>query len=270
MKLGKLACALALMAILGTFGPLPATMAQTDQVVVLVPAYFYPSYLGSPWDDLNTAAACVPVEAIMNPDSGPGTGPNSDYTTAVQNLQAAGGTVIGYVATSYGARDSADILTDVSNYVTWYGVNGIFLDEMGNEDGTLDYVALYQSIKQLASEMNIELHVVGNPGQPFSEAYITAADTLVIFEGPYSNSDPTGPSYVDFPKKGPYTGLTPWWQSYSPSQIANIVYSDPNDFDLLKSVVKAVSQNAGYIYITDGACPIRMALCRATGTWRSL
>jgi hypothetical protein len=209
--------------------------------------------LGSPWDDLNTAAASVPIEAIMNPDSGPGTEPNSDYTTAVQNLQAAGGTVIGYVATSYGAADSADILEQVSDYVTWYGVNGIFLDEMGNEDGTLDYVALYQSIKQFASEMNIDLHVVGNPGEPFSEAYITAADTLVIYEGPYSNSDPTGASYVEFPNNGPYTGLTPWWQSYSPSQIANIVYSDPNDLDLLKTLAKAVSQNAGYIYITDGA-----------------
>jgi hypothetical protein len=251
MKLVKFACALALTATLLTVGPVPETMAQTDEVVALVPAYFYPSYLGSPWDNLNTAAAYIPIEAIMNPDSGPGTAVNSDYVTAVENLQAAGGTVIGYIATGYGAADASDILNDVSNYIAWYGVNGIFLDEMGNEDGTLDYVALYQSIKALGAD----LHVVGNPGQPFSESYITAADTLVIFEGPYSNSDPTGASYQDFPNKGPYVGLTPWWQSYSSSQIANIVYSDPNDVDFLKSVAKAVSQNAGYIYITDAALP---------------
>jgi hypothetical protein len=230
-------------------------MARADEVVVLVPAYFYPSYLGSPWDDLNTAAARIPIEAIMNPDSGPGPGVNSDYVTAVQNLHAAGGTVIGYVATGYGARDKAAILNDVSNYVGWYGVDGIFLDEMGNQDGTLDYVALYQSIKALAAGAGINLHVVGNPGEPFSQSYITAADTLVIFEGPYSNSDPNGASYVDFPNKGPYTGLTPWWQSYSPSQIANIVYSDPTELDALKSVAKALSQNAGYIYITDVTPP---------------
>jgi Spherulation-specific family 4 len=255
MKLVKFACALALTATLSTFGPRPGTMVQAEEVVVLVPAYFYPSYLGSPWDNLNSAAASIPIEAIMNPDSGPGPGVNSDYVTAVQNLQAAGGTVIGYVATGYGARDAADILNDVSNYVAWYGVDGIFLDEMGNQDGTLDYVALYASIKSLASDEGIDLHVVGNPGQPFSEAYITAVDTLVIFEGPYSNSDPTGASYVEFPNEGPYTGLTPWWKSYSSSQIANIVYSDPTDLDVLKTVAKALSQNAGYIYITDGALP---------------
>ncbi len=255
MRLVKLVCALALTATFGIFGPVPETMVRADEVVALVPAYFYPSYLGSPWDDLNTTAASIPIEAIMNPDSGPGPAVNSDYVTAVQNLQAAGGKVIGYVATGYGARDAGDILNDVSNYVAWYGVNGIFLDEMGNEDGSLDYVGLYQSIKAIAAEAGIDLHVVGNPGEPFSESYITAADTLVIFEGPYANSDPTGPSYEDFPKKGPYTGLTPWWLSYSPSQIANIVYADPTELDLLRSVVKALSQNAGYIYITDGTLP---------------
>ena len=151
--------------------------------------------------------------------------------------------------------DAGDILNDISNYVGWYGVDGIFLDEMGNEDGSLDYVGLYQSIKALAAEAGIDLHVVGNPGEPFSEAFITAADTLVIFEGPYANSDPTGASYEDFPNQGPYTGLTPWWQSYSPSQIANIVYADPAGVDALKSVAKALRQNAGYIYITDATLP---------------
>ena len=106
MKLVKFACVLALTAILWTFVPLPGTMVRADEVVALVPAYFYPSYLGSPWDDLNTAAARIPIEAIMNPDSGPGSGVNSDYVTAVQNLQAAGGKVIGYVATGYGTRDT--------------------------------------------------------------------------------------------------------------------------------------------------------------------
>jgi Spherulation-specific family 4 len=255
MKHIKFAWALALTANLWTFVPLPGTMVRADEVVALVPAYFYPSYLGSPWDDLNTAAARIPIEAIMNPDSGPGPGVNSDYVTAVQNLQAAGGKVIGYVATGYGARASEDILNDISNYINWYGVDGIFLDEMGNSDGTLDYVGLYQSIQALAAGSGTELHVVGNPGEPFSEAFIAAADTLVIFEGPYANSDPTGASFESYPNKGPYTGLSEWWQSYRPSQIANIVYSDPTQVDALKSVVKALRQNAGYLYITDATLP---------------
>jgi Spherulation-specific family 4 len=255
MKLLKSAFALALTATFCASGPLAGTTAQADQVVALVPAYFYPSYLGSPWDDLNTAAARIPIEAIMNPDSGPGPSLNSDYVTAVENLQAAGGKVIGYVATGYGARDAQDILDDVASYVGWYGVDGIFLDEMGNEDGPLDYAGLYQSIKAFAADAGIQLHVVGNPGEPFSQAYVDAADTLVIFEGPYANSDPSGASYQDFPNEGPYAGLTPWWDSGSRCQIANIVYADSTEVDVVKSMLKALRQNAGYVYITDAALP---------------
>ena len=93
----------------------------------------------------------------------------------------------------------------------WYDVDGIFLDEMGNQLGNLDYASVYTSIKQLAAQAGIELHVVGDPGDPFAdvEAFIPAADVLVIFEGPYYNSDPNGASFQSYPNEGPYTGLSP-------------------------------------------------------------
>ena len=87
----------------------------------------------------------------------------------------------------------------------WYNVDGIFLDEMGNSLGGLDYVAVYDAIKGLAASLGIDLHVVGNPGIPFSqvEAYLAAADTLCIFEGPLTNSDPNGASLQKFyPEQG--------------------------------------------------------------------
>ena len=60
---------------------------HADNVSVLVPAYFYPTWwAGSPWDDLNAAAAKIPIEAIMNPASGPGSDVNSDYLVAVNEL----------------------------------------------------------------------------------------------------------------------------------------------------------------------------------------
>jgi len=239
-------------------GPIAGGQVRADEVVALVPAYFYPTWWsGSPWDGLNAAAGQIPIEAIMNPASGPGTSVNPDYTVAVTELQAAGGTVIGYVATGYGSRAAADVLSDVQSYITWYGVNGIFLDQMGNQDGNLDYVSVYTSIKALAASNGIPLHVVGNPGIPFTqvEAYLAAADTLVIFEGPLQNTDPTAASFKSYPNKGPYTGLPLWFENYSPSQIANIVYSVPSALPTVTSIFKAVGYNAGYVYVTDGQLP---------------
>lgn len=254
----KFARCLALVLTMATIGPLAETLARADDVVALVPAYFYPTWWqGSPWDDLNAAAARIPVEAIMNPASGPGTAANSDYQFAVGELQASGGKVIGYVPTGYGSRSADDILDDVLCYLEWYHVDGIFLDEMGNQQGDLDYASVYTSIKQLAARAGIELHVVGNPGDPFAdvEAFIPAADVLVIFEGPYDNSDPNGASFHSYPNKGPYTGLSPWWLNYDSSQIANLVYDTSTPFQMLASANKAVGYNAGYIYITNDQLP---------------
>jgi hypothetical protein len=258
LNLAKFTRILALASCLATLGPLSGSLARADEVVALVPAYFYPTWWsGSPWDRLNAAAARIPIEAIMNPASGPGTEANPDYQVAVGQLHAAGGKVIGYVPTGYGSRAADEILADVSDYVAWYDVDGIFLDEMGNQSGPLDYVELYASIKDLAEEAGIALHVVGNTGEPFAdaEALIAAADTLVIFEGPNVNSDPNGPSFDSYPNKGPYTGLTSWWLAYDSSRIANLIYDAETAYAMLISTIKSVGFKAGYVYITDDQLP---------------
>jgi hypothetical protein len=250
----RLAGYLALALTVLTTGPIAADPAPANRVTALVPAYFYPTWwIGSPWDDLNAAAARIPVEAIMNPDSGPGNMANSDYQHAVGALQAAGGRVIGYVATGYGSRTAGEILGEVSSYLDWYGVDGIFLDEMGNQSGDLDYVALYTSIKA----MGADLHVVGNPGIPFVqvEAYLEAADTLVIFEGPLTNADPNGASFREFPDRGPYAGLPLWFTDLCPSRLANIVFDVPTRLNMLAALPKAVCLHAGYVYLTDDQLP---------------
>lgn len=255
MKLAGFARAVALTLSVMMMGPLAGTMLKADEVVALVPAYFYPTWWsGSPWDQLNAAAGRIPLEAIMNPASGSGTSANPDYQYAVKQLQSAGGKVIGYVATGYGAGDPDHILNQVRNYIAWYDVDGIFLDEMGHQSGTLDYACLYSAIKGIAADEGINLHVVGNPGEPFldAEAFTSAVDTLVLFEGPYANADPNGASFKAFPNTGPYAGLTQWWMGLASSQVAYLVYAEPGECTLLLSVIKAVAYNAGYLFITDG------------------
>jgi hypothetical protein len=163
-----------------------AGAAGSHKIKALVPAYFHPAFQSSEWQALTCAASLIPVEAIINPDSGPGPELDVDYALAVFNLQEAGGKAIGYVSTGFGARDYDAVIGDVESYLDWYGVDGIFLDEMSNGAGDLDYEAVYAYIKSRAGELGRDLHVVGNPGNPFGwvEAFLEAADTLVVFEGP--------------------------------------------------------------------------------------
>ncbi|MEW4567022.1 spherulation-specific family 4 protein [Tautonia sp. JC769] len=168
----------------------PAGAQSTSRVRALVPAYFYPTWWqGSPWDDLNQAASQIPIEAIMNPASGPGHVQNPDYVRAVTDLRAAGGKVIGYVSTGFGSRPMRDVVAEIRAYLSWYDVDGIFLDEMGNQAGPLDYESLYCYIKLSQFVVGRELRVVGNVGIPFAPAqgYLRSADTLVIFEGPQAS-----------------------------------------------------------------------------------
>ena len=250
----RLACSLALVLTILCTGSTTAKQAPGNEVTALVPAYFYPTWWsGSPWDDLNAAAAKIPIEAIMNPASGPGKAPNSDYEHAVVALQNAGGRVIGYVPTGYGSRTQGAVLADVKSYLTWYSVDGIFLDEMGNQDGGLDYAALYKAIKA----MGADLHVVGNPGNPFVpvEALLDAADTLVIFEGPLQNENPAGASFQMYPRTGPYAGLPMWFSKYNSSRFASIVFGVSTSRQMIVSLIKAVEYNAGYVYLTNDQLP---------------
>jgi hypothetical protein len=85
-----------------------AAAAQT----MAVPAYFYP---GSYWTQLDQAGPGVGI-AVMNPDSGPGAGPDPNGVGAVQSAEAAGITVVGYVYTSYGSHSIAAAEPDINNY----------------------------------------------------------------------------------------------------------------------------------------------------------
>ena len=41
--------------------------------------------------------------------------------------------MLGYVATTFGARPAADVEADAARYRDWYGVDGIFLDEVADD-----------------------------------------------------------------------------------------------------------------------------------------
>jgi len=208
---------------------------------IMVPAYFYPS-AGGYWDSLDSAAPRVPLVAIMNPDSGPGTSKDNTYVQALTKLHQAGGKVIGYVYTTYGTRPPADVEADIDLYLSFYAVDGFFIDEMTNDKNTNHinyYAAIYQYIKAKGTNYSF----TGNPGSNTQQDYITTptADALMIFEDDGTN----------------YTSFTPssWVAEYPAQQFVHLPYDVPGATTMSNFVGLAVSRNAGWIYITDDTLP---------------
>ncbi len=182
---------------------------------------------------MTAAAGQVGITAIMNPDNGPGSSVNSDYTTAVDVFRAAGGKVVGYAHTSYGARSQADVLSEVASYASFYNIDGIFLDEMSNTSVDLAY---YQSLYNSIKSTNPGYRIFGNPGTNTLESYLTAADVLVTFE------NQTG-----------YDTFTPdtWTKNYTDDHFAHLLYNVKDKATMLANVALAADRNVGYLYITN-------------------
>src|ERR1700744_2859377 len=100
--------------------------AQATPLGLMVPAYFYPKP-GGAWDDLDKAAARVPLIVIMNPASGPGKSRDMVYVQALAKLHQAGGKATGYIHTSYGERPLAEVEKEIDLYLSFYSLDGFFI-----------------------------------------------------------------------------------------------------------------------------------------------
>ena len=215
-------------------------------IEIVVPAYFYPSWMPSlnEWHQLSWAAQQgAQVTAIMNPWNGPGTSFNSDYAASINDLRAAGGKVIGYVYTCYGinlctsevppTRSTADVVADAQKYADWYGVDGVFLDEMATQPGALPF---YQAVSNTLKAAHPSWEIVGNPGVTPTEGYNALANKLMSFEG----------SYTDF-VNGPFlAGLT------NAAGTGAIVHTVMTEAQMHEVMSLAKQHGLGAIYITDG------------------
>ena len=207
-------------------GPVVAAGCQDS----FVPAYFYAS---SDWmQAIDTRPA--PAVMLLNVDSGPGTSPLSHFQTLTKQAQAAGITVLGYSSTEYAGKPVAAVESEINDYKSWYGVNGIFLDLTQGTSGELSY---YQ---QLANYIraNIPGGVVWlNVGAYPDQSFMSVANTVMVFEGSYA-------SYVSDQVPG-------WVSQYSPSHFANVLYATPqSDFDNAVNLSRSRSR-AGFLFVTD-------------------
>ena len=214
---------------------------------ILIPMYVYPSdiYTNPVYNhliDLKKTYHDVPVYAIINPASGPGTVTDGNYRVAIDRLHGAGIIVVGYVHTSYTARPIEDIQNEIDLWQYLYpAIDGIFYDEMTNDDvqGHIDY---YAELTRFSHDRGL-YPTIGNPGAGTLGTYFEndAADVIVIHENGY------WPSEADL--KGDYAG---GYAAYDYNRRAGLVYGQASmDLEQLKKLRKYL----GLIYVTEDTLP---------------
>ncbi|HIP53659.1 MAG TPA: PEP-CTERM sorting domain-containing protein [Chromatiales bacterium] len=231
----------------------PADAVKASSINLLVPAYAYPTATSQMWPSLTRAAESLKgrAAAILNPNSGPGTAVDSNYAQAIAGFRNAGGRVYGYVATTYGQRDAAEVKQEVDRYYSFYPalVDGIFFDEMANDLAKTGY---YRQLRDHVKSKQPEALVIGNPGTSYlndssngatgfdADDYAASADVLVSFEDDEA-------AYRNHYR-------APDWGPQSSDHIAHIVHSTGTDWEQ-ELLDLAAARGAGWVYFTDDVEP---------------
>ena len=213
---------------------------------LLIPSYVAPSAITvSAWYQMEKTHSPKEI-VIINPNSGPDTGPGSkkytEYLAEVKRAHNAGLIVLGYVYTGYGVRASTSVDADVAKYVNWYDVDGIFYDEASAQSKDLTY---YQNRLNYAYSIIPKAITVLNPGvvpdRGYADLRVGAGGqlTLVTFENLYN-------VYVNLTNNS-----TSWVNNYPASLFAHLVYGATSSTQMLNAVKKSKNLNAGYLMVSE-------------------
>ncbi|HEX2557746.1 MAG TPA: spherulation-specific family 4 protein, partial [Nitrososphaera sp.] len=186
------------------------------------------------WSDIIHAKKENPgtkITVIVNPSSGPGSR-DSHWASVVNDLQDAGILVVGYIATSYAGRSIDSIKDDIDKYYDWYGVNGIFLDEVSPSDASY-----YKSLRHYAEKPTGTQDVILNPGAPVPLSYANAGDVIIVYENAGLPSDVTS-NGISESKLGVLShGGNPSKSDFqSASNDVNYVYAAPDWMNVASNV----------------------------------
>jgi hypothetical protein len=204
----------------------------------VVPAYFYPGNSNlAAWEQLARAASRIRLRVILNPSSGPGKEVDPNYTAVLRKLRKAECQILGYVHTSYGAREIGKVTSEIEAYLTLYGVDGYFLDEMSTDPGMAGY---YAKLRDHIKLRDRRLEIVGNPGTITTEPYVSGkiADVVVLFEGPA-----TAVALYSPPA---------WVRHYPRSRFAAIIYDNSTAEGMQRLLDRCIQTRTGSVFISDG------------------
>jgi hypothetical protein len=210
------------------------TVSRTARCQALaLPAFFPPQF----WNRIPVNGH-YPAVIVLDPDNGPGTKYIPQIRAAVRHVRREGSRVLGYIDTAYSRRSLTLVEKAVHDYRQWYGINGMFLDQTPNH-GTAQigyYRALDRYIRSIIPHPSIWI----NPGVYPDPAYLSVANVIMTFEGPYY-------AYKEI--------QTPAWAHQYPSdRFASDVF-DTSRQNLARAMGLSRSRNTGYIFFTNETVP---------------
>ncbi|MFI6326338.1 spherulation-specific family 4 protein [Nonomuraea sp. NPDC050556] len=185
-----------------------------------VPAYFHPERDTDAWKRL---LANPPRLVVLRP----GEEKDAAYPPVISRLVAAGTEVLGYVDTDFGLRDIAEVRADLRRYRAWYGLRGVFLDQVAASEDRLGH---YREVVE-----GVRGTLVLNPGVYPDPGYADLADVLVTFEGPLSA----------------YKAMREplWARGLARGRFCHLVHDVPSKaFD---PTLRRAIRHAGTVYVTD-------------------
>jgi hypothetical protein len=199
---------------------------------LVVPAYFHPLAAPKPWRRL-AASAPITRLVIVNVHNGPGTALDESYLAATHALRIHQVSTAGYVDTDYGRRPVADVVADVRSYLRWYGIEGVFLDQVSSGITELDHYEEYVLAVRAAGARFVAL----NPGTHPHPGYIDLANLTVTFEGTW------------FDYRG--LALPGWVRDYPSGRFCHLVHSVPQEA-FTAALQLASQRNVRSVFLTDG------------------
>src|SRR3989441_6637493 len=144
--------------------------------------YINPGPNGINWQPLIAAKQAhprVPIIAMINPNSGPGTSYDSNFNTGINNMRASGIIVLGYIGTKYCAMSIATAEGQIDTYHSFYKLDGFLFDEIKNTSGCESY---YSTLTNYAKSTYGDTLIIGNPGTSTIQSYVGTVDNIIIYE----------------------------------------------------------------------------------------
>ncbi len=142
------------------------SVAVTNPVRVAVDSF---SFGTTEWTQLHETGSKVGI-VVISPDTGPGSSQDLLYLERVQRAQAAGQRIYGFIATAVSngtvvqIKDAAAVAAEAGLYKTYYGVDGVYLQDVSTSNSCAYLHGLASAIRGIAGVSLIALHASTEPG----------------------------------------------------------------------------------------------------------
>jgi Spherulation-specific family 4 len=242
----------------GTIPPIPSSPAQASTGVI-VPLFTNVTSQQTAeileLIQIRDAHPTVPMLVVVDEFGGAGTAFNSTLKSQIQDMQNAGISVMGYDATWWATRQPSDVEALMLTWRDWYGVNGIYLDQMPNWNyngpnyqayyngtGGIYIPSYFANLTRYGRSLGFT-EIVANSGTDVPSDFIGSVNTIGTFENPYLPSLNLSAGWNSI------VGLNGWHTEYNK---ANFMFFSYNINSLNASYILGVSKYVGYLYITNG------------------